>query len=282
MLKKAYDDGYADEAVEAIIKYDDKAVEALRKVPGRECAETIIKLNTAAIDIIKSLDDTLLIDFLSVACIQKDIYFEILNEYDAQREDIIHYTIEHGNEFATELILYYSKNGYHGIEILIDRLKSINLFIYSDFSDNKFKDNVDLFRSKLPIWAQHRGNYAYCRLDVENTTKKDFFAHSGINSEVESVKDSGISILPVNPAFNTFHVNAENIIDAENSYDRVIDTENKILCDIAGSLGNRYSVSGNITLYTYLKPCISCESVLAQFKEMYPNITITVVYEEKY
>ena len=56
-----------------------------------------------------------------------------------------------------------------------------------------------------------------------------------------------------------------------------MDTEFKILNDIAKALGDNTSASGTIKLFTELPPCSSCSSVIAQFIEKYPNIIIEVI-----
>jgi cytidine deaminase len=43
-------------------------------------------------------------------------------------------------------------------------------------------------------------------------------------------------------------------------------------------LGSDYNATGKIVLYTEKIPCISCENVIAEFNETYPNIELVVVY----
>ena len=95
---------------------------------------------------------------------------------------------------------------------------------------------------------------------------------------VKSMKDSGISIKPESSPFKVSEVNSTNVINGEGAWLRDVDAEYKILSDIQSKLGNNYSASGKITLYTELEPCPSCQSVIKQFKKMYPNIDIEVIY----
>lgn len=81
--------------------------------------------------------------------------------------------------------------------------------------------------------------------------------------------------------FETFHVNSKNIINGEKAYARSKDTENKILSEIAQNIANK-SATGEIVIYTDLKPCVSCDNVFASFSEMFPNIKITILYVNKY
>lgn len=141
----------------------------------------------------------------------------------------------------------------------------------SDYSDQAFKQSIELYKSKLPAWAQTSGNFAYAKANIEGVSKTDYFAHSAINTEIPSVQGSGISIQPENDVFNALNVNSSNVINGENAFSRAVDTEYKIFTDIANSIPNR-SASGTVVIYTELKPCVSCDTVIAQFSEMYPNV----------
>ncbi|AWA40048.1 two-partner secretion domain-containing protein [Pseudomonas sp. 22105] len=57
---------------------------------------------------------------------------------------------------------------------------------------------------------------------------------------------------------------------------RAIDSEAKILNNIAAQLGDNASVSGTINLLTERPPCASCSNVIDLFKAKYPNITVNV------
>ena len=112
-------------------------------------------------------------------------------------------------------------------------------------------------------------------------SKTDYFAHSAINTEIPSVQGSGISIQPEHDIFNALNVNSSNVINGENAFSRTVDTEYKIFTDIANSIPNR-TVSGTVVIYTELKPCVSCDTVISQFSEMYPNVKITILYNTEY
>lgn len=136
-------------------------------------------------------------------------------------------------------------------------------------------------KEKLPTWAQDTGNFGYCETSINGLDKTKYFAHSGIQTEIPSVKDSGISVKPEKSPFETFKVNGSNIIDAEDAWPRDVDTEYKILSDIQSRLGDNYSASGKIVLYTELEPCPGCLNVIKQFKDMYSHINIEVIYSVK-
>ena len=92
------------------------------------------------------------------------------------------------------------------------------------------------------------------------------------------MKGSGISLKPEMSPFEAIRVNGNNIVDGEGAWLRDIDAEYKILSDIQKELGDNYTASGHIKLYTELEPCISCQRMIEQFKQMYPNIDIEIIY----
>lgn len=94
-------------------------------------------------------------------------------------------------------------------------------------------------KDQLPTWAKNKGNFGYGEVNIEGLDDTQFFSHSSIQTEIPSMKGSGISIKPESSPF---------------------------------------IASGKIILYTELAPCPSCQSVIEQFKQMYPNIDIEVIY----
>ena len=58
---------------------------------------------------------------------------------------------------------------------------------------------------------------------------------------------------------------------------RAVDSEAKILNNIAAQLGDNTSASGTINLLTERAPCASCSNVIQQFQAKYPNIEINVM-----
>ena len=58
---------------------------------------------------------------------------------------------------------------------------------------------------------------------------------------------------------------------------RAVDSEAKILNNIAAKLGDNTSATGTINLLTERAPCVSCSNVIQQFQAKYPNITINVM-----
>ncbi len=114
------------------------------------------------------------------------------------------------------------------------------------------------------------GNVAFADVNISGL-KKEWFAHSQIDilSDMQPAGAvSNISLQPTNPTFQA-HIVGTHL--------RNVDTEFKILNDIAKALGNNTSASGTIKLFTELPPCSSCSSAIAQFIEKYPNIIIEVI-----
>ncbi len=89
--------------------------------------------------------------------------------------------------------------------------------------------------------------------------------------------EAGFAILRDNRHFDTLKVNSQQIVDGVNAYDRMFDSEAKILEEIAAKLGNKTGVTGTINLYTERACCPSCEYVIQQFQQKYPNIIINVL-----
>lgn len=57
---------------------------------------------------------------------------------------------------------------------------------------------------------------------------------------------------------------------------RDVDSEAKILNNVAAKLGDNTSTTGTINLLTERSPCASCSNVIDLFKAKYPNITVNV------
>ena len=98
----------------------------------------------------------------------------------------------------------------------------------------------------------------------------------------ERLKNISLSPEKEKQKFKTLHVNDENVINGDRAYNRNIDTEFKIFEEINANLGEDPNVVGKITLYTDLSPCASCQYVMKQFKEKYPNIDISIIYKLEY
>ena len=152
------------------------------------------------------------------------------------------------------------------------------------------KDRADLdriwhFRKKLPEPFYRRNNFGWARADIPGLRKKEYFAHSGIQSLEGFSSDvakrlKGMSFSPAKGEgrFQTLLVDYKGNIDGPDALPRWFDTEYKMLEDIASRLPNP-SVTGSIRLYTNLEPCPSCRGVMQQFLAAYTNIDMLVIYE---
>ncbi len=60
--------------------------------------------------------------------------------------------------------------------------------------------------------------------------------------------------------------------------DRNIDTEYKILTEIAHALGDNINAVGTIKLFTERDACASCMNVIGLFSAIYKNINIEIIH----
>ena len=151
-------------------------------------------------------------------------------------------------------------------------------------------DGADLkriwfYRKQLPEKFYRRNNFGWAWADIEGLEKKEYFAHSGIQSldglsKVVARRLKGMSFSPEKGKgrFQTLFVDYLGNIDGPNALPRWFDTEYKMLEDIAARLPDA-SAAGQIRLYTNLEPCPSCRGVMDQFLAIYTNVEIEVFYE---
>lgn len=148
-----------------------------------------------------------------------------------------------------------------------------------EIADATFLSRVNSFKSKLPLWAQGKKVFGYAEVSIKNVSKNDFFAHSAIQDEIASVAGTGISIKPTSSELKPLLVDKNNVVNGSDAWLRDVDAEFKILSEIQTLLGNKYDSVGKVKLFTDLDPCPSCKSVIKQFKSLYPNIDIEVIYK---
>ena len=131
-------------------------------------------------------------------------------------------------------------------------------------------NKVKGFRGSFIEDLKEEGNVAFADVSISGL-KKEWFAHSRIDT-LSEIKPAGavsnISLKPTNPVFSASIVGG---------YMRDVDTEYKILNDIAKALGNNTSAVGKIKLFTERPPCDSCAKIIQQFSSKYKNIVIEVV-----
>ncbi|HRT05607.1 MAG TPA: deaminase domain-containing protein [Kiritimatiellia bacterium] len=151
-------------------------------------------------------------------------------------------------------------------------------------------DGADLkriwfWRKKLPEQFYRRNNFGWAWAEIEGLEKKEYFAHSGIQSlegfsSVVARRLEGMSFSPPKgqAKFQTLLVDWRGNLGGRDALPRWFDTEFKMLEDVASRLPDT-SVSGKIRLYTNLEPCPSCRGVMDQFLAVYTNVEMEVIYE---
>ena len=154
-----------------------------------------------------------------------------------------------------------------------------------DGTDDAVVERIEFNRAKLPAAYRKRNNFAWAVAKIPGLEKKEYFAHSGIQnmrklSKKEQKKVEGISIRPKKGRFKAFCVNRNDIIDGPDCWVRTVDTEYKIIEEIAAQLPDD-QVKGEVLIYTDLPPCASCWNVMKQFLAAYPHIEMRVLHKKK-
>ena len=146
-------------------------------------------------------------------------------------------------------------------------------------------ERIEFQREKLPAQYRKRANFAWAVAKIKGLDKVEYFAHSGIQSlddfSRELARDlDGISVQPKKGRYHTLCVNQRDVVDGPDCWVRIVDTEYKILEDMAARLPDT-SVKGRVKLYTDLPPCASCWNVMKQFMAEYTNVQMQVLYQRK-
>lgn len=144
---------------------------------------------------------------------------------------------------------------------------------------------IEWQRDCLDRSYQRRNNFAWALAQVEGLGKKEYIAHSGIDTREDMSAESRKKIQNVisqavprkDQIFDVLCVNGNDVVDGPNCWYRHVDTEFKILEDLASRLPDQ-TVTGRVRLYTDLPPCASCRGVIRQFLDRYPNIQMQVLY----
>lgn len=140
----------------------------------------------------------------------------------------------------------------------------------NNVQDSLINEVADI-RSTLPSKIQTRGNMGIAYIDIPGLPER-MAAHSGIDMPTEAQQAQGIvGLVP-----ETF---PSSVVPTASSFllHRSVDSEAKILNNIALQLGDSSSISGDIYLFTERAPCSSCENVIKQFNASYPNINLNIL-----
>ncbi|MFN6529547.1 deaminase domain-containing protein [Nostoc sp. ChiSLP03a] len=105
-------------------------------------------------------------------------------------------------------------------------------------------------------------NVAIARVWLDETFT-ELFAFSG------KLLREGAVVLPTQPMLKTFEVTGHR---------RDLDSEYKILEAIAQKYTNNREVKSKIELFTEREPCDSCEYVIKQFRQTFPNIQLNIYH----
>jgi len=152
--------------------------------------------------------------------------------------------------------------------------------------DREVTKRIRYFKGRLPVEVRDRNNFAWAKANIKGLPKKEYYAHSRVQSLSNYSwrirrRISGISPKPPQETarFETLFVDFKGNIGGPNAIPRYYDTEYKIIEDIAARLSTNTAIKGDILLYTDLIPCVSCRGVMRQFLAVYTNIEIEVLYD---
>ena len=143
---------------------------------------------------------------------------------------------------------------------------------------------LEFIRAKLPAEYRKRNNFAWAVAKIDGLDKVEFFAHSGIQdleglstAARKSVADISLKPDSRRAKFKTLCVDQNDKVGTKNGWQRDVDTEYKIIEDLAARLPET-SAAGRMRLFTELAPCASCWGVMKQFLATYTNVQLQVLY----
>ena len=151
--------------------------------------------------------------------------------------------------------------------------------------DDPALKRIEAMRQRLPEKNRRRNNFAWAVAKIDGLEKVEYYAHSGINGTGGMSAEAAAQIPGISPRckkgrFEVLCVNHADEIEGDDCWPRYMDTECKILEDLAAHLPDP-SASGRVRLYTDLYPCASCRHVMAQFLAIYTNVQMQVLYRER-
>lgn len=118
----------------------------------------------------------------------------------------------------------------------------------------------------------------YAEVNISGVSKSEFYAHSKIDALTGTLSEKvpNISLKP-STADEIFPWSTE-ISAAGVPINRNIDTEYKILTELAHKIGNNSNATGNIKLFTESPPCPSCSNVIDLFSQKYQKIEVEIIH----
>lgn len=126
--------------------------------------------------------------------------------------------------------------------------------------------------------SKKSGNIAIAYTNIDGLSKTEFYSSNKINLLTETLakRVPDISLKPTNTS-EIFTYTTELTADGR-KVARNVDSEYKILNDIANRLGDNPNVEGTVRLFTELAPCPSCMNVIKQFMERYSKVKFILIH----
>jgi filamentous hemagglutinin len=141
--------------------------------------------------------------------------------------------------------------------------------------DRNFGDRIQSLRAGLPSEERRGGNVADAIVAIDGSPLSRVSAHSKIDTPTAEQLAAGFVGVQQNRVFDTLFLPGANSL---RSIPRAVDSEAKILEEVAARLGNNTSARGTMVIYSERNICTSCLGVMQQFQARYPNINITVYH----
>ena len=144
---------------------------------------------------------------------------------------------------------------------------------------------IEILRQRLPEKNRRRNNFAWAVAKIEGLGKSEYYAPSGINGTGGLSAEAAAQFPDISPRckkgrFEILCVNHADEIEGDDCWPRYMDTEYKILEDLAAHLPDS-AAAGRVRLYTDLYPCASCRHVMDQFLAVFTNVQMQVLYRER-
>lgn len=144
-------------------------------------------------------------------------------------------------------------------------------------SDFNIISRVKALRQKLTSAYKKSGNFGWAETEISVLSKSEYYAHSSINDFGSGDLANRVPDISLKPQKEIFPCTPEPN-NLGSMVDRNIDTEYKILTEIAEKLGDNPNATGKIKLFTERAPCNSCSNVIELFSKKYQRIEIEIIH----
>jgi len=129
-----------------------------------------------------------------------------------------------------------------------------------------YRHQLSEARSTLSPKLQRSGNAAVAQINIDGLTTRKLVGHSQIDKAQGSFVGQGET------KFESLKLPNKK----GDLIDRRVDSEYKILSNLADQLGSNRQAKGQVTIFTERPACLSCLGVVDQFTKRYPNIKVNV------